>query len=181
IDMRVEFLETRKQSTFSRKLLEAMHQRLESGEQIMLLHNRRGFSSFMACRACGERLQCVNCAVTLTYHRRDRRMLCHYCNYAQKVPTVCPKCGSEYLHFIGTGSEKVEEELHRDFPTARIARMDRDTVSGKRHFETILHGFREGDSDILVGTQMIAKAHDIPNVTLVGVVSADAGLGLPDF
>jgi primosomal protein N' (replication factor Y) len=181
IDMRQEFLETRKQTTFSRRLVESVTERLESGEQTMLLLNRRGFSSFVACRACGERLQCVNCAVTLTYHRRDRRMLCHYCNYAQKVPTVCPKCGSEYLHFIGTGSEKVEEELHRDFPTARIARMDRDTVSGKRHFESILHGFREGDYDILVGTQMIAKGHDIPNVTLVGVVSADIGLGLPDF
>ena len=108
-------------------------------------------------------------------------MLCHYCNYAQKVPSVCPKCESEYLHFIGIGSEKVEDELHRDFPTARIARMDRDTVSGKRHFETILHGFREGDFDILVGTQMIAKGHDIPNVTLVGIVSADVGLGMPDF
>jgi len=94
---------------------------------------------------------------------------------------VCPKCGSEYLNFIGTGSEKVEEELHRDFPEARIARMDRDTVSGKRHFESILHGFRDGDFDILVGTQMIAKGHDIPNVTLVGIVSADVGLGLPDF
>ena len=126
-------------------------------------------------------MECINCAVTLTYHRRDRRMLCHYCNYAEKVPSVCPKCGSEYISFIGTGSEKVEEELHRDFPTARIARMDRDTVSGKRHFETILQGFREGDFDILVGTQMIAKGHDIPNVTLVGVVSADIGLGLPDF
>ena len=181
IDMRQEFLETRKQATFSRRLVESVTERLERGEQTMLLLNRRGFSSFVACRACGERLQCVNCAVTLTYHRRDRRMLCHYCDYAEKVPSVCPKCGSEYLHFIGTGSEKVEEELHRDFPTARIARMDRDTVSGKRHFETILHGFREGDFDILVGTQMIAKGHDIPNVTLVGVVSADVGLGLPDF
>ena len=181
IDMRQEFLETRKQATFSRKLVESITERLERGEQTMLLLNRRGFSSFVACRACGERLQCVNCAVTLTFHRRDRRMLCHYCNYAQKVPSVCPKCDSEYLHFIGTGSEKVEEELHRDFPTARIARMDRDTVSGKRHFESILHAFREGDYDILVGTQMIAKGHDIPNVTLVGVVSADVGLGLPDF
>jgi len=181
IDMRQEFLETRKQATFSRRLVETVTERLEKGEQTMLLLNRRGFSSYVACRACGERLECINCAVTLTYHRRDRRMLCHYCNYAQKVPSVCPKCGSEYLHFIGTGSEKVEEELHRDFPTARIARMDRDTVSGKRHFETILHGFREGDFDILVGTQMIAKGHDIPNVTLVGVVSADIGLGLPDF
>ncbi len=181
IDMRQEFLETRKLATFSRRLVETIGERLERGEQTMLLLNRRGFSSFVACRTCGERVECVNCAVTLTYHRRDRRMLCHYCNYAQKVPTVCPKCGSEYLHFIGTGSEKVEEELHRDFPQARIARMDRDTVSGKRHFESILHGFREGDFDILVGTQMIAKGHDIPNVTLVGIVSADVGLGLPDF
>jgi primosomal protein N' (replication factor Y) len=181
IDMRQEFLETRKQTTFSRRLVDTIAERLEHHEQTMLLLNRRGFSSFVACRACGERLQCVNCAVTLTYHRRDRRMLCHYCNYAQKVPSVCPQCGSEFLHFIGTGSEKVEDELHRDFPTARIARMDRDTVSGKRHFETILHDFREGSFDILVGTQMIAKGHDIPNVTLVGVVSADVGLGLPDF
>jgi len=181
IDMRQEFLETRKMTTFSRRLVESVDERLQKGEQTMLLLNRRGFSSFVACRACGERLECVNCAVTLTYHRRDRRMLCHYCNYAQKVPTVCPKCGSEYLNFIGTGSEKVEEELHRDFPKARIARMDRDTVSGKRHFESILHGFREGNFDILVGTQMIAKGHDIPNVTLVGVISADVGLGLPDF
>src|SRR5579872_3866569 len=181
IDMRQEFLETRKLAVFSRRLVETVTERLEHGEQTMLLLNRRGFSSFVACRSCGERIQCVNCAVTLTYHRRDRRMLCHYCNYAQKVPSVCPKCGSEYLHFIGTGSEKVEEELHRDFPQARIARMDRDTVSGKRHFESILHSFREGDYDILVGTQMIAKGHDIPNVTLVGVVSADIGLGLPDF
>jgi primosomal protein N' (replication factor Y) (superfamily II helicase) len=181
IDMRQEFLETRKMATFSRRLVETIAERLKSGEQTMLLLNRRGFSSFVACRACGERLECVNCAVTLTYHRRDRRMLCHYCNYAQKVPSVCPKCGSEYLNFIGTGSEKVEEELHRDFPEARIARMDRDTVSGKRHFESILHGFREGNFDILVGTQMIAKGLDIPNVTLVGIVSADIGLGLPDF
>jgi primosomal protein N' (replication factor Y) (superfamily II helicase) len=181
IDMRQEFLETRKLATFSRRLVETIAERLEHREQTMLLLNRRGFSSFVACRACGEKLECVNCAVTLTYHRRDRRMLCHYCNYAEKIPSVCPKCGSEYLNFIGTGSEKVEEELHRDFPRARIARMDRDTVSGKRHFESILHGFRDGDFDILVGTQMIAKGHDIPNVTLVGIVSADVGLGLPDF
>jgi primosomal protein N' (replication factor Y) len=181
IDMRQEFLETRKLATFSRRLVETIAERLEHREQTMLLLNRRGFSSFVACRACGERMECVNCAVTLTYHRRDRRMLCHYCNYAEKIPSVCPKCGSEYLNFIGTGSEKVEEELHRDFPRARIARMDRDTVSGKRHFESILHGFRDGAFDILVGTQMIAKGHDIPNVTLVGIVSADVGLGLPDF
>lgn len=181
IDMRQEFLETRKHATFSRALLEQLQTRLESGEQAIVLLNRRGFSSAVACRACGERVQCVNCAVTLTWHRRDRRLLCHYCNYAEKVPQTCPKCESEHIHFLGMGSEKVEEELHQQFPTARVARLDRDTVGGKHHYETILQGFREKDFDILVGTQMIAKGHDIPNVTLVGVVSADTGLGLPDF
>ncbi len=181
IDMRVEFLETRKQATFSRRLLEAISFRLENGEQTMLLLNRRGFSSSVACRACGERVSCVNCSLTLTYHRRDRRMLCHYCNYAEKVPSHCPKCQSEHIYFLGQGSEKVEEELHRELPKARIARLDRDTVSGKRHYESILQNFREGHYDILVGTQMIAKGHDIPNVTLVGVISADVGLGMPDF
>lgn len=181
IDMRREFLETGKQATFSRRLREAIEQRLANGEQTMLLLNRRGFSSFLACRACGLRLECVNCSVTLTFHRRDRRMLCHYCNYATRVPEACPHCGSEYIYFVGIGSERVEEELHREFPDARIARMDRDSVTGRRRYESILQGFREGAYDILVGTQMIAKGHDIPNVTLVGVVNADIGLGMPDF
>ncbi|MBM3775489.1 MAG: primosomal protein N', partial [Acidobacteria bacterium] len=181
IDMRQEFLETRKLATFSRRLLEEIAARLENGEQTMLLLNRRGYSSFAACRACGARIQCVNCAVTLTYHRRDRRLLCHYCSYAERVPEACPQCASEHLYFLGTGSEKVEDELHAQFPRARIARLDRDTVSGKREYESILSGFRERRFDILVGTQMIAKGHDIPNVTLVGVISADIGLGLPDF
>jgi primosomal protein N' (replication factor Y) len=181
IDMRQEFLETRQQATFSRKLIEAIGQRLENGEQTIILLNRRGFSSFVACRACGERVQCVNCSVTLTFHKRDRRLLCHYCGYAEKVPSVCPKCASDHVYFLGVGSERVEEELHRAFPAARVARLDRDTVTGKRQYETILDGFREGSFDILVGTQMIAKGHDIPNVTLVGVVSADVGLGMPDF
>jgi primosomal protein N' (replication factor Y) len=181
IDMRREFLETRKQATFSRALVDAVTERLENGEQTMLLLNRRGFSSFVACRACGERLQCVNCSVTLTYHKRDRRMLCHYCNYATPVPERCPKCASDYLQFIGVGSERLEQELGAFFPKARIARLDRDTVGGKRDYETILAGFRERHYDILVGTQMIAKGHDIPNVTLVGIVNADLGLGLPDF
>jgi primosomal protein N' (replication factor Y) len=181
IDMRLEFLETRKQATFSRRMIEALQQRVENKEQTMLVLNRRGFSSFVACRACGERLQCVNCSVTLTFHRRDRRMLCHYCSYAEKVPSTCPKCQSEHLHFLGVGSEKVEDELHREFPEARIARLDRDTATAKKKFETILNDFREGNFDILVGTQMIAKGHDIPNVTLAGIVNADIGLGLPDF
>ena len=181
IDMRQEFLETRKQETFSRKLIEALGQRVESGEQTIVLLNRRGFSSFVACRACGERVQCINCSLTLTYHKRDRRLLCHYCGYAEKVPSQCPKCSSEHIYFLGIGSERVEEELHRAFPAARIARLDRDTVTGKRQYETILQDFREGNYDMLVGTQMIAKGHDIPNVTLVGVVAADMGLGMPDF
>ncbi len=181
IDMREEFLETRKQGIFSRALIGAIRERLGNNEQVMILLNRRGFSSFVACRSCGERVQCINCSVTLTYHRRDRRLLCHYCAYAEKVPSTCPKCQSEHIQFMGTGSERVEDELHNEFPEARIARLDRDTVTGKQQFENILQNFRDRNFDILVGTQMIAKGHDIPNVTLVGVVSADVGIGMPDF
>jgi primosomal protein N' (replication factor Y) len=181
IDMRQEFLETRKHATFSRALIEAIRERLSNNEQAMVLLNRRGFSSFVSCRACGARVECINCALTLTWHRRDRRLLCHCCGYAEKVPTHCPKCQSEHIHFMGIGSERVEDELHGEFPEAKIARLDRDTVTGKRQFEDILNNFRERNFDILVGTQMIAKGHDIPNVTLVGVVSADVGLGMPDF
>jgi primosomal protein N' (replication factor Y) (superfamily II helicase) len=181
VDMRVEFLETKRQDSFSRKLLEDMHQRLAQGEQTMLLLNRRGFSSFMVCRACGDRLLCQNCSVVLTHHRRDRRMLCHLCGFAEKIPSACPKCGSDKIQFLGTGSERVEDELHRFLPVARIARLDRDSASGKGAFENILRTFRDGDIDVLVGTQMIAKGHDIPNVTLVGVVLADIGLSIPDF
>ena len=181
LDMRVEFLETRKNNTFSRRLIEAVTQRQANGEQVMLMLNRRGFSTIVACRACGHRLTCQNCAVTLTYHRRDQRMLCHYCAYAEPVPSICPQCSAEHIYFLGTGAEKVEEELHNAFPKARIARMDRDTVSSKRHYEHILQGFREGSYDMLVGTQMIAKGHDMPNVTLVGIVNGDIGLGMPDF
>jgi primosomal protein N' (replication factor Y) (superfamily II helicase) len=181
IDARQEFLETRKQATFSRALIDEVTARLAKGEQSMLLLNRRGFSSFMTCRACGERLECPNCSVTLTFHRRDRRMLCHYCNFSSRVPDRCPKCDSDHIQFLGLGSERVEDELHGAFPRARIARIDRDTTGGKRDYEAILARFRAGEFDILVGTQMIAKGHDIPNVTLVGIVSADTGLGLPDF
>ncbi len=181
VDMRQEFQETRKQGTFSRALAEAVQRRIEKGEQAMLLLNRRGFSTFVACRSCGERLQCQNCALTLTWHKRDQRMLCHVCGYSEPVPEICPKCTSEHIYFLGTGSEKVEDELRVLFPKARIARMDRDTVTGRRDYESILHAFRQGEFDLLVGTQMIAKGHDIPNVTLVGLVNADVGLGMPDF
>jgi len=181
IDMRQEFLETRKNALFSRRLMEELGAKLEAGEQAMLLLNRRGYAPSVACRSCGERVGCENCSVGMTFHRRDNRLLCHYCDAAMRVPKQCPACGSDYLHFLGSGSEKVEDELHAHFPKARVARLDRDTVQGKDSYERILGGFREHRFDILVGTQMIAKGHDIANVTLVGVVSADTGLGLPDF
>jgi primosomal protein N' (replication factor Y) len=181
VDMRMEFLETRSNQIFSRRLLTAIQEKIAAREQCMLLMNRRGFSSFAVCRACGERSMCVNCSVALTFHRRDRRMLCHLCGYAEKVPAECAHCGSEHIQFAGAGSERVEDELHRLIPEARIARMDRDTVSGKQAHERILGSFRAGEYDILVGTQMIAKGHDIPNVTLVGIINADIGLGMPDF
>jgi primosomal protein N' (replication factor Y) len=181
IDLRQEFLETKKNALFSRRMIEAVKDKLAAGEQSMLLMNRRGFSSFVACRGCGYKVECVNCSVTLTFHRRDRRLLCHYCGYSEKVPQVCVKCDSEHIQFIGSGSERIEEELREAFPEARIARMDRDTINSKGDYEQILNGFREGSFDILVGTQMIAKGHDIPNVTMVGIVNADIGLGMPDF
>jgi primosomal protein N' (replication factor Y) len=181
VDMRVEFLETKRQATFSRTLLNEIAKRLAQREQTMLLLNRRGFSSFMVCRKCGDRMMCENCSIVLTYHRGERRMLCHLCAFAAKVPTVCPKCSSDQIQFLGTGSERVETELHEYLPTARIARLDRDSAGAKGAFENILSEFRGNAIDILVGTQMIAKGHDIPNVTLVGVVLADIGLSIPDF
>lgn len=181
VDMNQEFLETKKHGSFSRRMVEAVKQKLAANEQVMLLMNRRGFSSFCTCRSCGHRVPCVNCSVTLTYHRKDRRLLCHYCGYSEKIPDICSQCGSDAIQFIGAGSEKIEAELAEAFPEARIARMDRDTIHSKNDYEEILGGFREGAFDILVGTQMIAKGHDIPNVTLVCIVNADIGLGMPDF
>jgi primosomal protein N' (replication factor Y) len=181
IDMRSEFQETGKESVLSRRLIEETTASLERGEQAMILLNRRGYSAWVMCRACGDTLQCRDCAVAMTYHKRQQRLLCHYCGYQQAVPKSCPKCGSEYVQFLGTGSEKLEDMLHSVFPKARIGRMDRDTVRGHDDFETMLSRFQAGEIDLLVGTQMIAKGHDVHGVTLVGVVGADTALGLPDF
>jgi primosomal protein N' (replication factor Y) len=181
IDMRAEFVETGRQDLFSRAFEEAVKGRLSDGEQIMILLNRRGFSTVVACRSCGHRMECRDCSLALTYHRGERKLMCHYCSYIEPVPSKCPKCDSEYVYFLGTGAEKVEDALRQRFPTARIARLDRDAVRGRDHYETVLNAFREKSYDMLVGTQMIAKGHDIPNVTFVGVVSADVGLGIPDF
>jgi primosomal protein N' (replication factor Y) len=133
------------------------------------------------CRACGDTIQCRDCAVAMTYHKSRHRLLCHYCGFQQPVPKTCPKCGSEYVQFLGTGSEKLEDILHSAFPRARIGRMDRDTVHGHADFERMLSEFQAGEIDLLIGTQMIAKGHDVHGVTLVGVVGADTALGLPDF
>ena len=181
VDMRMEFQETGHEQVISRKLAEEITSRLERREQVMVLLNRRGYSPVVLCRTCGKKLECSNCAIALTHHKREHKMVCHYCGYTAPVPKACVHCGSEYVYFLGTGSEKLEELLHGMFPQARIARLDRDTVRGHQDFERTLSALNEGELDLLVGTQMIAKGHDIHGVTLVGVVGADVALGLPDF
>src|SRR5438309_1712299 len=181
VDMRLEFQETGREQVISRKLAQAIGERLERHEQIMVLLNRRGYSPVVLCRTCGKKFECKNCAISLTHHKREHKMVCHYCGYTAPVPKSCVHCGSEYVYFLGTGSEKLEELLHGMFPQARIARLDRDTVRSHEEFERTLNALNEGELDLIVGTQMIAKGHDIHGVTLVGVVGADTALGLPDF
>jgi len=181
IDMRQEFQETGQEQVISRKLAQEIRERLDSKEQVMVLLNRRGYSPLVLCRTCGKTLECKNCAIALTHHKRSHRMECHYCGYVAAVPKACVHCGSEYVYFLGTGSEKLEELLHGMFPQAHIGRLDRDTVRGRDDFERALNALNEGELDLLVGTQMIAKGHDIHGVTLVGVIGADAALGFPDF
>jgi primosomal protein N' (replication factor Y) (superfamily II helicase) len=181
IDMKQEFSETGHEQVISRRLAQEIGECLARKEQVMVLLNRRGYSPVMLCRSCGKTLECKNCAIAMTHHKRARRMECHYCGYTAPVPQKCIHCGSDYVYFLGTGSEKLEELLHGLFPEARIARLDRDTVRGREDFERVLAALHEGEIDLLVGTQMIAKGHDIHGVTLVGVVGADIQLGLPDF
>jgi len=181
LDMREEFQRTKKDEVLSRKLVAEIGERLGRDEQVMVLLNRRGYSAFVLCRECGESVQCKNCAISMTYHKREHRLVCHYCGYMRPAPRTCPKCGSEYVQYLGTGSEKLEYVLHGLFPQARIARLDRDTVHGREDFERMLSALQAREIDLLVGTQMIAKGHDVANVTLVGVVGSDAGLSFPDF
>ena len=181
IDMKAEFQASGEDQIFARRLIEEVTERLARGEQAMILLNRRGYSSVVLCRSCGENVQCKNCAISMTFHKAGYRLECHYCGYKQAVPKVCPKCQSEHIHFLGTGSEKVEERLHAAFPQARIGRLDRDTVKSRHDFERVLNQFHANEINLLVGTQMIAKGHDVHGVTLVGVVGADFALGFPDF
>jgi len=181
LDMREEFHRTKKDEVLSRKLMEEIGERLSRHEQVMVLLNRRGYSAFVLCRECGESVHCKNCAISMTYHKREHRLVCHYCGYTRPAPKTCPKCGSEFVQYLGTGSEKLEHLLHGLFPQARISRLDRDTVRGRDDFERMLSALHAGEIDLLVGTQMIAKGHDVANVTLVGVVASDAALSFPDF
>ena len=181
IDMRDVFRRAGKDVVVSPRLFEAIAETHSKGEQSMILLNRRGFSSFVLCRSCGESLRCVNCDITLTYHKREDRLVCHYCNYTAETPFVCPFCESEFLYFIGQGTEQLEGILEKKFPDLRIARIDRDTMKRKGEIDRTLLSFDRGEIDMLVGTQMLAKGHDFHNVTLVGVISVDIGLGLPDF
>ena len=181
IDMRDVFKRFGKDVALSPELLEAVTETHARGEQVIILLNRRGFSQFVLCRTCGETLKCPNCDITLTFHRGDNKLLCHYCNHREKSPKTCPHCQSEYLYFVGEGTENIADQLTKKFPHLRIARVDRDTMAHKGEMEDVLLKFAAGGLDMLVGTQMIAKGHDFPNVTLVGVISVDIGLGLPDL
>jgi primosomal protein N' (replication factor Y) len=191
VDMRKEFQETGQEQLFARSLVEETQQALDRGEQALILLNRRGYSFAVICRSCGEKLECQNCAISLTHHkppaddageaRAGQRLECHYCGFQRTVPSKCPKCASEHLYYLGAGSEQGEERLGEIFPNARIGRMDRDTVRGRFDMERLLARLHSGEINLLVGTQMIAKGHDIHGITLVGVVGCDHSLSMPDF
>ncbi len=182
IDMRDVFkTEGGKNTIFSTQLVEAIEETHARKEQSIILLNRRGFSSFVLCRSCGEAIRCRNCDITLTFHKREGKLVCHYCNHKERAPHKCPKCAGKYLFFVGEGTEQIEDILQRKFSNLRIARIDRDTTGRRKSFEETLMQFSRGEIDMLVGTQMLAKGHDFPNVTLVGVITVDAGLALPDF
>lgn len=193
IDMREEFRQVGQEQIFSRQLIGETQATLDRGEQVIILLNRRGYSFVVMCRSCGEKIECENCAISLTYHkpgderelngeaRVGQRLQCHYCGFRRGVPKACPHCGKEHLYYLGAGSQQGEEKLAELFPGARIGRMDRDTVRTRSDMERLLARLHSGEINLLVGTQMIAKGHDIHGVTLVGVVGADFALGLPDF
>ena len=180
VDMRQE-LASGNRSMFSHALRQELIRCMDNNEQAVLFLNRRGFSTFVMCRECGESVMCPHCDISLTYHRTNRTVRCHYCGYAERVPEVCPSCSSKYIRHFGTGTQKVEQELVRHFPGIRVIRMDVDTTSRKGAHEQLLRKFGRGQADVLLGTQMIAKGLDFPDVTLVGVIAADSMLHLPDF
>lgn len=180
VDMREE-LRQGNNAVISRKLYEEIALTLEEGGQVMLLLNRRGHSTFINCRNCGYVVKCNHCDIAMTYHLYSKSLECHYCGYKAPIPETCPSCGSTHIRFFGNGTEKVEEYLQTHFGAYGVARMDMDTTSGKYGHERVLEAFRRGETNVLVGTQMIAKGHDFPNVTLVGIIAADQSLFMEDF
>ena len=182
VDMRQE-LRMGNRHIISRPLEALIRKTIAAHEQLIIMLNRRGYSTFVMCRSCGEVIKCPDCGMPLVYHetRRGKVLLCHHCDIRKPVPDVCPKCGSRYIKYFGSGTEKLEQELRTLVPEARVCRMDRDTTGGKFAHQEILGRFHRGAFDILLGTQMVAKGHDIPNVTAVGIISADASLNMPDF
>ena len=180
IDMREE-LEEGNRTVFSRKLAYEMEQNIRNEQQTILFLNRRGYSSFVLCRKCGYTVKCMNCNVSMTYHAHEDRMICHYCGFTLKSLELCPKCKSNYIRHFGTGTQKIEEEVRNQFAGSSVLRMDLDTTTYKNSHEEILRTFREKNINVLVGTQMIAKGHDFPNVTLVGVLAADSLLNTGDY
>ena len=180
VDMRKELAQGNR-SVFSGALLDGLKRCLDAGKQAILFVNRRGYSTFVSCRSCGYTVTCTQCDVSMTYHSAENTLRCHYCGQEQAVPTVCPECGSKYIKYFGTGTQRVEEEVKRFFPDIPVLRMDNDTTRQKDAHERIIGQFRRGEARILVGTQMIAKGLDFPNVTMVGIVAADAMLKLPDY
>ena len=183
VNMREEYADQGPEVVISRALVAAIEDRLQRSEQVLVLLNRRGYATAVFCRQCGDAFDCPNCTISLTVHtaRHGWKARCHYCNYSTVVPKVCRKCAAPYLEQAGFGTEKVEQQLRDRFPDARIGRIDRDSVRRKGALASLLSRFAAGELDVLVGTQMIAKGHDFPRVTLVGVISADVGLGLADF
>ncbi|MDD3394230.1 MAG: primosomal protein N' [Anaerotignum sp.] len=174
-------LEEGNRSSFSRVLQEEIAGNLDKGEQTMLFLNRRGYATFVSCRSCGHVMRCPECGISYTYHAKEDLLMCHYCGKTAQNPKVCPACGSKYIRYFGTGTQKIEDEARRLFPKARILRMDLDTTIKKGSHSRILEAFRKGQADILVGTQMIAKGHDFPKVTLVGIMAADTSLNTGNF
>jgi primosomal protein N' (replication factor Y) len=181
VDMRKEKGGEKEITIFSRPLEEALHQNAERGEQALLFLNRRGFSSFSLCRDCGYVYQCPNCSVSLNYHLTDKAFHCHYCDYLRSDPERCPQCSSPRLQLFGIGTQRLEEEIKKKFPRIPVGRMDRDTMTRSSAYQKILGAVRRGELNLLIGTQMITKGHDLPRVTLVGVLAADLSLNIPDF
>lgn len=180
IDLKYE-LANGNRSMLSMDLYSAIENNLKEKRQTILFLNRRGYSTFIMCRECGYTVKCKNCNISLTYHSYEKKLKCHYCGYEEKLVTVCPECHSDKIRYFGTGTQRLEQEIHKQFPNAQTIRMDVDTVTKKNSHEQILNKFKEENIDILIGTQMVVKGHHFPNVTLVGVIAADSSLNIDDY